>query len=390
MPATRAVHRAVSSDALAHPSTYAWVYDDLGRVLSEAIDHWDGQFDRAESFVYDLASNRTRREVDTDGDSLADEVFASEFDANDRLLRELIDDDGTVGVDRTVTHAYDHTQGTGKTVWQGTDTSEATGVKQSRTTHSYDLQGRLSQVLVEEFTSGVVSSRTRLSYRYDPQGIRITALEETDAAADGTYETRRETRYLVDHDNATGYAQTFAETVVDADTGALISKTVYVVGHDELTQTRYEYDAQGAVTSETTHTFTHDGHGSVRVLLDAAAALAQVYTYAAYGQLLAIHSAAAHLVGTTADAALTSYLYTGEYFDARSGLEYLRARWYDPATGRFNRLDPFAGNLNDPLSLHKYLYTHGDPIGGIDPSGLAGLNSRHARGFRYRLHHRLS
>ncbi|MCL4854059.1 MAG: hypothetical protein KJZ78_22095 [Bryobacteraceae bacterium] len=231
----------------------------------------------------------------------------------------------------------------------------------------------MSQVLVEEFTGGVASSRTRLSYGYDPQGIRITALEETDAAADGTYETRRETRYLIDHDNATGYAQTFAETVVNADTGAIIAKTVYVIGHDELTQTRYEYDAQGSVTSQTTHTFAHDGHGSVRVLLDAAATLAQIYTYAAYGQLLAIHSACGQLVGTTADAALTSYLYTGEYFDARSGLEYLRARWYDPSTGRFNRLDPFAGNLNDPLSLHKYLYTHGDPINGTDPTGLETL-----------------
>jgi hypothetical protein len=48
----------------------------------------------------------------------------------------------------------------------------------------------------------------------------------------------------------------------------------------------------------------------------------------------------------------------------------LRARYYDPATGRFNRLDPFFGNLNDPLSLHKYLYTHADPVNGIDPSGL--------------------
>jgi hypothetical protein len=28
--------------------------------------------------------------------------------------------------------------------------------------------------------------------------------------------------------------------------------------------------------------------------------------------------------------------------------------------------------LNDPQSLHKYLYTHADPVNGIDPSGLFG------------------
>ena len=67
--------------------------------------------------------------------------------------------------------------------------------------------------------------------------------------------------------------------------------------------------------------------------------------------------------------ALTAILYSGEAFDSRIGLQYLRARWYDPNTGRFNRLDPFSGNLSDPQSLHKYLYTHGDPVNGWDPTG---------------------
>ena len=52
---------------------------------------------------------------------------------------------------------------------------------------------------------------------------------------------------------------------------------------------------------------------------------------------------------------------------------YLRARWYDAQNGRFNRLDPFFGNLDDPQSLHKYAYVHGDPINGIDPTGKFNL-----------------
>ena len=47
----------------------------------------------------------------------------------------------------------------------------------------------------------------------------------------------------------------------------------------------------------------------------------------------------------------------------------MRARWYDAANGRFNRLDPFAGNSSDPQSFHKYAYVHGDPIQNIDPTG---------------------
>ena len=50
---------------------------------------------------------------------------------------------------------------------------------------------------------------------------------------------------------------------------------------------------------------------------------------------------------------LTSYLYSGESFDQNIGQQYLRAL-VRPRTGRFNRLDPFAGNTSDPMSLHKY------------------------------------
>jgi RHS repeat-associated protein len=109
--------------------------------------------------------------------------------------------------------------------------------------------------------------------------------------------------------------------------------------------------------------------------LDAAAAIAQAYTYSAYGQLLAIHNAAAQLVGTAPAAALTANLYSGEYFNAAINQQYLRARWYDPATGRFNRLDPFAGLLRDPQGLHKYVYCHSSPTASHDPTGLWSLSS---------------
>ncbi|MCY2991442.1 MAG: hypothetical protein NTY19_26735, partial [Planctomycetota bacterium] len=41
---------------------------------------------------------------------------------------------------------------------------------------------------------------------------------------------------------------------------------------------------------------------------------------------------------------------------------------------RFNRLDPFPGNANDPRSLHKYVYVHGNPINGLDPLGLWSIS----------------
>ncbi len=54
-----------------------------------------------------------------------------------------------------------------------------------------------------------------------------------------------------------------------------------------------------------------------------------------------------------------------------AGLQYLRARWYDPRHARFTRLDPFLGDPADPRTLHKYAYTAGqaDPVNFVDPSG---------------------
>ncbi|MDR0605607.1 MAG: RHS repeat-associated core domain-containing protein, partial [Bacteroidales bacterium] len=95
------------------------------------------------------------------------------------------------------------------------------------------------------------------------------------------------------------------------------------------------------------------------VLTDFAGAILELYAFDAYG----------NAIGFDPSVALTEFLYSGEQFDSKIGQQYLRQRYYDPATGRFNRLDPFFGNLTDPQSLHKYLYTHADPVNGIDPSG---------------------
>ena len=60
---------------------------------------------------------------------------------------------------------------------------------------------------------------------------------------------------------------------------------------------------------------------------------------------------------------------SGEQYDTNLNLYYLRARYYNPATGRFMSRDPNAGKLKDPKSLHKYLYADGNPVDGMDPSG---------------------
>ncbi len=61
---------------------------------------------------------------------------------------------------------------------------------------------------------------------------------------------------------------------------------------------------------------------------------------------------------------LLKYRYSGEYTDSESGLIYLRARMYDPQTGRFINEDPVKDGEN------WYVYAGNNPILFIDPFGL--------------------
>ena len=74
-------------------------------------------------------------------------------------------------------------------------------------------------------------------------------------------------------------------------------------------------------------------------------------------------------VGEAAAGAGFSHGWLGERHDEATGLVYLRARWYHPETGRFLTPDRFGAASEDPRSLHRYLYSFGDPVNRFDRTG---------------------
>ena len=70
----------------------------------------------------------------------------------------------------------------------------------------------------------------------------------------------------------------------------------------------------------------------------------------------------------------TQWSFTGEQNDP-NGMVYLRARYYDPAVGRFITQDPFAGFAGSPQSQNRYTYVANRPVHIVDPWGLCGLSS---------------
>jgi RHS repeat-associated protein len=315
-------------------------------LIKEVFDHYDDNFDQTLLFDYDLVSNRTSQKVDKGNDGTIDEVTKYTYDENDRLLTELHDAQNDGVFEKATTYGYDHTQQTSKTV-------HVDGTKINETTYQYNLQGRMAVVTITTFNEdGTVARNERTSYNYDESGIRISALHEIDSDGDGVVDNMTLTEYLNDPLNITGYSQVLKQTETDLKTGE-VTITTYVIGLQRISQI---VEKNGIKTE---YYFTFDGHGSTRALTDFIGTIVELYSYDAFGNALGFDPATA----------LTEFLYSGEQFDSKINQQYLRQRYYDPSTGRFNRLDPFFGNLNDPFSLHKYLYTHADPVNGIDPSG---------------------
>jgi RHS repeat-associated protein len=98
----------------------------------------------------------------------------------------------------------------------------------------------------------------------------------------------------------------------------------------------------------------HDQLGSTRLLTDGTGEAAASFTYTAYGQLTA-----------KTGAATTPFGYAGQYTDAETGLQYLRARFYDPATAQFLTRDPI-----EDLTGQPYAYASDNPLAYADPAGL--------------------
>ena len=127
----------------------------------------------------------------------------------------------------------------------------------------------------------------------------------------------------------------------------------------------YEYGVQRNsvdIRSNEKAYYLYDGRGSVSNLTSQRGTNKVYYDYTIYGE------ASASVLGVH-----NPYQYNAEYTDAATGLQYLRARYYDPETSRFMTKDTYLGETNDPLSRHLYTYTHNNPINLVDPSGHIAL-----------------
>jgi len=214
----------------------------------------------------------------------------------------------------------------------------------------YDYKNHIVQVKLK--SSGAVIA----SYRYDALGRRV------EKNVGGTVE-----RHILSIRNEPGEVEDLSHVVAVYDASDAWKQSFTwsdeVDGIQMLEQKDVlDYDTDGN-TSEVTRSFYHrNALGSVMEITDLNEAAVVSYRYDPYGKVTITRGGTPQ----SSDPLGNHWTFTGRFLDEEAGLLYYRARYYDPATGRFLQRDPL-GYAAGP-SLFEYVRSRPSML--RDPAGL--------------------
>jgi RHS repeat-associated protein len=300
--------------------------------------------------------------------------FAYTFDLAGRLTSET--DNGS-----TTNYAYDPT---GQLIQAGSQT------------YNFDASGNPSGAGVQLGPDNELLSNGTFAFTYDAEGNEITrtniatgdkwtfgynnanelvsAIETTSA---GTVETQVAYKYdvfgnLLERDVTIGGATTTTRFGLDWTGGG--SPTVGASTSDVAWNVWALLSGSGSLTTRFLHgeavdqVFAEIGTGSAigwdltdhlgstRDVVDNNGNVLDAINYDAFGNITSQSNAS--------QAPL--FVYTGRQRDSATGLQYNRARWYDPTSQRWISQDPLSFGAGD---TNLYRYVQNGPTNAVDPSG---------------------
>jgi len=360
----------------------AFTYDAAGRLERRTLPTGV-----VSTWTYDLRDRvvDVRHEEPVSGSTLARRTYARSFSGEPtRIDRE----DGSyveVGYDaalRVVSELHRDAGGAAEASYAFTH--DADGRRTSRTLdgvtedYAYLAGARLSGI--------DVGGAPSVGFGYDGQG-RVTSLSRGGAdytlsydallSDDGGYVTRIDdgvlplATYVFDGEGrrervahggvsrrvlwapAMGGGLESVHAVVD-DAGIAVATYVYAGEHPLM-----RIDASGAATY-----YLRDAMESVVAIGDETGAAVARFAYDGFGNVRRATGSAAALGADT----LGDFRFQGMWLDA-TGLYFVRARTYDPETGRFLSRDPAEGVLQRPETFAPYGFANGNAFLWSDPTG---------------------
>jgi RHS repeat-associated protein len=364
-------------------ATTTLAYDAAGNLTSTTLPSGNGyvetrSFDRAgrltavdnskaatilsrHASTLDAAGNPTRVQTTRGATDVYD---AHEYDARNRLTASCFDIGSSptdcTGAANEIGYAYDkvnnRTQETrvgsvpnpGTTDYTYNSADQLTSSLKSgvTTTYSYDGNGNQTAAGARTFTYDLAdrlvstaSGGTTTSYAYDGDGRRVSS---STGGAD--------LRYVWDPLAPSG----IPELALERDSSGTLVR-------------RYLTGPRGALnytTSSATYWYHRGPLDTVTDVTNASGTAQWRYQYDAYG-------GSRSAVDVSGSAPENRFRFNGQYLDPETTNYHLRARQYDPATGRFGALDPLENPVLDPYAT-AYGYVNGRPTALVDPLGLFG------------------
>ena len=309
----------VERDGKKSTKTATYTYDLLGRIRKETKTG-------SEDISYTYDNNNNRKEM-----TVGNKVTAYKYNKNDELLRTDIlntdtEEDSVViykydknGNQLATVNRYEIPSDRKESAYVDIDVTLGDNRLNENVVNHYNAENQLTQMLTKNY---------KVSFAYDAEGLR------TSKTVNG-----EKTVFVWDGD----------QLVVELSDSGKVQKR-YIRGNDLV------YADKGTDTEK--QYYVTDSHGNVVQLTDESGKVTKTYEYDSFGN------------ETNPDKKDDNpFRYCGEYYDKETEEVYLRARYYQMAVGRFLTRDTYAGENDDPLSLHLYTYCGNDGVNCVDPSG---------------------
>ena len=335
-------------------TTRTYEYDDNWE-LTRCTEKVEGGKKTVHNYTYDKIGNRTSYEKIEDGVSKA--KYNYKYNDSNQLIKRT---NAKIWGDPGTTYSYDKD---GNLIQECDKTNSADPV-----TYEYTAENRLAvvkqggTVLMAAMYDGDNNRVFELDNTYkweDCYGDEVL-IPENQRTEDGDSPKEQLASLVKGGSNAKGYTLTEYINDINRENTEVLAE----YGADEKVRQAYTYGESGigervsVDKSEESSYYLYDGRNSVTGILTETANLTNSYQYDPYG----------NLTSGTADG-VNYYGYNGESTNVKTGLQYLRARYYNAENGTFTTEDSDLGTTENPLTRNRYDYTTNNPLNYSDPTG---------------------